>query len=44
LKVCGGEFEESDMVVTLLQDDDGNDLDEDDIDRTELYQVCINSI
>jgi hypothetical protein len=32
------------MVVTLLQDDDGNDLDEDDIDRTELYQVCINSI
>jgi len=40
----GGGFEESDMVVTLLQDDDGNYLDEDDIDRTELYQACINFI
>tara|TARA_Y100000389_G_scaffold24273_1_gene20949 strand:+ start:4800 stop:5027 length:228 start_codon:yes stop_codon:yes gene_type:complete len=40
----GGGFEESDMVITLLQDDGGNDLDEDDIDRTELYQACINSI
>ena len=40
----GGGFEESDMEIPFFQDENGTGLDESIINRSELFQACINSI
>ena len=40
----GGGFEEGDMEVPYFEDDNGNALDESLVNRSELFQNCLNSI
>tara|TARA_B100000497_G_C7351480_1_gene229339 strand:- start:131 stop:373 length:243 start_codon:yes stop_codon:yes gene_type:complete len=46
VKLCheGGGLDEEDMEFDFFSDEDGNELDEDYVDRSILFQECVNQI
>lgn len=39
-----GGFDEDDMEILRFEDENGNELDESLIDRSEIFRACLNSI